>query len=301
MAIFVNADNLAISPRFRSTLSPVAERERDQLFLDLLSARRPAQAKAKKPPQASLYEAFLVVWEQFEGDSHQAAVSARILAFHFLMERTRGRVVEEWLRPSPESPQLVVLDDAVVAAVGSVPLRSDGALLEETFVVAVRTHLVGRSDDGPIPVDPVRISGNTTLRAQKPAYTRFEHRNIAAQLLAHEAELTGISQSELAVSSQVCDKLRLPLSAIFGHKAFGILLSRALAMARCENEALVAVCVKEDGTLGGTWGASPEAGLILVANLISGPAILVGERLVRSMLRQVWPGLSVSAPVHEAA
>lgn len=194
MAIFVNAANRAISPRFRPTLRPVAERERDQLFLDLLSPRGPAQVNARRSEEASLYEAFLVMWEQFDGDRHQAAVSARVLAFHLLMERTQGRVVEEWLRPSPEGPQTVVLDDAVVAAVGSVPFGSDGALLEETFVVAVRTHLVGGLDDGPIRLSPVQISRDATLSAQKPVRIGLEHRSLAAKLLAHQAKMAGTSQ-----------------------------------------------------------------------------------------------------------
>jgi hypothetical protein len=104
----------------------------------------PGQSRAARPFESTLHATFCVVWDQFEGDSCQRAVCARVLAFHLLMERTRGRMVEQWLTPSPESPETVVLDNAIVAAVGTAPLTEDGTLLEGPFVSAVRAHSKGQ-------------------------------------------------------------------------------------------------------------------------------------------------------------
>lgn len=155
MAVFVSAANQGIALRPRSTRSTIAERERDDIFFALV-AQLPVQAGFGEFERAPLQQAFNVVWEQFEGDAHQEAVCSRVLAFHFLMERTRGQVVETWLKPSPESPETVVLDDAVVAAVGSVALTDDGALLEGDLLTAIEGHLRTRMNEAETTVEAAR-------------------------------------------------------------------------------------------------------------------------------------------------
>ncbi len=151
MAVFVNAGNGAISTRLQTSLTAAAEWERDQRYWDLLpNTHTPAQ---DAPVQGvSLHQAFSVVWEQFEGHHQQVVVCARLLAFHFLMERTQGRAVENWLRPSPEGPATVILDDAVVTAVGCVFLREDGQMSENDLAESVRQQLRSEGSRKPAPL-----------------------------------------------------------------------------------------------------------------------------------------------------
>ena len=295
MAVFVNTANQAIRPQSKLTLGVAAGRARDQLFLDLLP-RGPAQVQIGKPQETSLYEAFMAVWEQFEGDDQQQVVCVRILAFHFLMLRTQGSVVEEWLRPSPENPETVILDDAIVAAVGSVDLGNDGSLLEDRFLSAVRTQLLRRTDDRSALGEIIRIGNGERLASQKPAPIGFVYRDVAAQLIAYQAKTAGTSQDELAVISKICEKLSLSLSALIGKEASRALLLRALALARRENAACATLRVTDDGAIGGTCEESTSIGVTLVGHLLNGPAILIGEALVRSMLHKEWPELSLSGP-----
>ncbi|MGI4830640.1 MAG: hypothetical protein ACRYFU_20960 [Janthinobacterium lividum] len=276
MAVFLNAGNGTVSSRLQSPPTASAEKARDQIYLDLLP-QVPAQAQAPKPEESSLHKAFSVVWEQFEGHHQQGAVCARLLAFHFLMERTRGQVVADWLRPCPDNPATVILDDAVVAALGTAPLRADGRLLEAEFISAVIAHFQQRGPGLPGVWGPL-----------------LDPRRVADQLLAHEAEISGVSEGELAVAVRICERLRHPLGAIVGREAFRTLVTRALALGKREDEALAALRVKEDGLLEGTGVASSQAATTLVAHLIRVPKILVGDAVTQNLLREAWPEISVA-------
>lgn len=151
MAVFVNAGNGVISSRLQAPPTASSEWARDQVYLDLLP-QTPTNAKAAPSGGTSLHQAFSVAWEQFEGHQQQGAVCARLLAFHFLMELTRGRAAENWLRPSPENPSTVILDDSVVAAVGCAPLGWDGRLSEDSLASAVRQHLRNEGSREPVPL-----------------------------------------------------------------------------------------------------------------------------------------------------
>ena len=172
MAVFVNAGIGFISSRLQTPPTADSEWARDQIYLDLLPQSQ-TNHEAASSGETSLHQAFSVVWEQFEGHQKQGAVCARLLAFHFLMERTRGRAVENWLRPSPESPATVILDNAVVAAVGCAPLGGDGRLSENALALAVRQHL---RSEGSRETVPLRASGH-------PIGSEFETDETAGRLL----------------------------------------------------------------------------------------------------------------------
>ncbi len=109
----------------------------DLLFQILCSdiASHPAVRHPEQNHQTTLYEAFNALCSHYEGDPLQAAVCARVLAFYFLMERSAGATLAEWVEPHPETPQYVSLDPAVIEAIATVRLRgsvllSHGAFLE---------------------------------------------------------------------------------------------------------------------------------------------------------------------------
>ncbi len=86
---------------------------------------------------AQVYTAFTTLCSYYDGDPLQAAVCARVLAFHFLMERTEGSVLSEWIQPHPEADQLVELHPAVIEAIATTRLHGSVLLPEGTFVELV--------------------------------------------------------------------------------------------------------------------------------------------------------------------
>lgn len=138
VAVFVSAANKTLSPGIRSPLTSHAKRECEDLFMTLYCAVPSQDPDGEGTQGGSLYKAFRVLWEQYEGDACQRSVCARVLAFYFLMERTRGIVVQEWIRPCPDTPEAVVLDDAVIAAIGTVALGERGGLPENLFFSSVK-------------------------------------------------------------------------------------------------------------------------------------------------------------------
>ncbi|MGI4828377.1 MAG: hypothetical protein ACRYFU_09350 [Janthinobacterium lividum] len=175
----------------------------------------------------------------------------------------------------------------------------DGFLHEEHFLSAVGNHLLKRAEDRLAPVKAVRTGIDNMSPLHKPAPIGFEYREVAAQLLAHQAKVTGDSQNELAVALQICEKLRLPLVAMVGSEAVRALLIQALALGKRESANLVGLRVEKDGALGGTCEGSTGAALVLVAHLIKGPTLLIGETLVSNMLHKVWSDLGISGPIHD--
>ena len=112
--------------------------ECDDLFLALCgepgvfpALGRPSQRLDEEAP---LHEAFRVLCEHYEDHGLKTAVCARVLAFHFLMERSAGAVLAGWLHPCPETPNLVVLDPAVIQAISRVGLNGSVLLQESRFL-----------------------------------------------------------------------------------------------------------------------------------------------------------------------
>ncbi len=102
----------------------------------------PSAAQTKVDHHTTLYTAFSTLCSHYNGDPLQAAVCARVLAFHFLMERTAGAVLSEWIQPHPETVQLVQLHPAVVEAIATMRLHGSVLLAESVFVelVAEKAH-----------------------------------------------------------------------------------------------------------------------------------------------------------------
>jgi hypothetical protein len=289
MAVFVNAGNRRIcsSPQSPVRADPASLYGRDRIFMDQL-AGAPAKVGAARPEEASLHATFSAVWDQFEGDTCQDAVCARVLAFHLLMDRTQGRIVEEWLTPCLDSPEVVELDEAVVAAVGTAPLGENGTLLEGAFLSTVRAHVQQRSDA------PTEVTASAR-RAEPICPTNrlapLAPEDIAAHLLRHEARLAGVAESDITIAAKVCEKLRTSLSAMVGREAFRALVVRALALGARQHADLGTVRVTETGTLEGLCETSAQAARVLVSQLLTIPAILIGEVMTHSVLRKAWPGL----------
>jgi hypothetical protein len=128
-------------------------------------------------------------------------------------------------------------------------------------------------------------------------------REIAARIIAHEAEMNAPSASPLPSAFQACERLRPHLSTLMGRSGFRALLSRALAVTSAEAPGLQAVTVKEDGSLEGWDRSEPQAdatefdesSVLLIAQLLSLLVAFIGDNLMLHLVRDVWPALSRAA------
>ena len=137
LTLFVEAANRKLPP-------PVAPSQDDdevcKYLYSILCAGVPslsATAHLEADHHTTLYTAFGTLCSYYDGDPLQAAVCARVLAFHFLMEGTAGAVLSEWLQPHPESIQLVELHPAVVEAIATIRLHGSVLLPERVFAQLV--------------------------------------------------------------------------------------------------------------------------------------------------------------------
>ncbi|MEP6672289.1 MAG: hypothetical protein ABJF10_24205 [Chthoniobacter sp.] len=126
-------------------------------------------------------------------------------------------------------------------------------------------------------------------------------RDLAARLIACEANGNSSSVPNPSAVFHVCERLRPHLAALMGKGGFHAVLSRALAVAATEVRWLRVVKVNADGMLEGWEQAEKqvdakeptEAGALLVAHLLGLLVAFIGDNLTLRVVRDVWPKLSL--------
>ncbi len=136
-----------------------------------------------------------------------------------------------------------------------------------------------------------------------------ETRDLAQRLIDYEAAAGDASEPKKSAVIRVCEKLRLPLSAIVGVADYRSLLSRALTLAKLEAPGLSAVQVTTDGLLQDLGETSSqidqerggEGGVILLAQLLGLFLTFFGAALTLQLVEDVTPALKAitesSAPL----
>jgi hypothetical protein len=136
-----------------------------------------------------------------------------------------------------------------------------------------------------------------------------ETQDLAQRLLDHEAAAGGPTESKKSAVIRVCEKLRLPLSAIVGVADYRSLLSRALTLAKLEAPGLSAVQVTTDGSLQDVSETDSQTdqnrvgdgGVILLGQLLGLFLAFFGAALTLQLIEDVSPSLKAitesSAPV----
>lgn len=126
---------------------------------------------------------------------------------------------------------------------------------------------------------------------------------IAALLIAHQANAQSGKNLRTRTAADVCDELRPMLSMLMGATGFRTLLTRALKLASAEAPALRALTVDAGGSLVQV-DASPanaaslhdtDGGAVLVAQLLSLLVAFIGDTLTVQLLRDIWPRI----PAHD--
>jgi hypothetical protein len=135
LTLFVAAANRQLrAPQ----IEPAALRECQHIFLQL--AARHETPKRKLGPAAKesgLQSAFCVLWDLHQGHPLQRSICARVLGFYFLMERTRGEALQEWIDVCPERPEAVSLHPAVVEALAILPFDQTGGLNQHLYLQTI--------------------------------------------------------------------------------------------------------------------------------------------------------------------
>jgi hypothetical protein len=294
MALFASATSGRLSTKASDSSPRKPNRSCERLFMRLICSDDVA-ATSSKPivikNDLALYSVFRMLWEKYEGDERQASVCARVLAFHFLMERGAGGAIENWLKLSPVGPESVTPDSIVLQALARVRLLKDGLLDHDHFQNEIES--ITRASGHPNwqnQVSPTHVGHSVSAVAELPVDNfpsgRSESRMLAERLLAFEASCGG--DNTLAASS-VCRKLRGPLDALTGFRGFEYLAARAETLAKRDCRVSVSVIFEPDGSFQGLACEEAEAAAVFIGHLIGLPDRLIGKDLTLRLLQDVWP------------
>src|SRR5688500_6080770 len=124
-------------------------------------------------------------------------------------------------------------------------------------------------------------------------------KQLARRLLAYELESSKPADAKDPAAFHVCEKLRARLGRLLGANGFRMLLTRAKALAGAEVPWLLALQIKDDGSLAGLdelegkfkTQTAAEGEVVLVAQLLSLLVTFVGEELTLRFLSDIWPEL----------
>jgi hypothetical protein len=122
-------------------------------------------------------------------------------------------------------------------------------------------------------------------------------KEFAQLLLAHEVALGKPIGTKGVVAFRVVEKLRGPLGKAIGVGGFHSLMSRALTLAGPEVSWLMALQIKNDGSLEGLNEVRSkldsqklaEGEAVLVSELLGLLVTFIGATLTQQLLRDIWP------------
>ncbi len=122
------------------------------------------------------------------------------------------------------------------------------------------------------------------------------NQGLARHLLALEASSASAGAHE---ATQVCEKLRLPLTRFAGTDGFASLLRRASALARAQDPSVGRITIQPDSTIEGFAELAPhgtnngEAGVLVIAHMLDLIEMFIGAPLMLRLVRDAWPGASL--------
>ena len=114
-------------------------------------------------------------------------------------------------------------------------------------------------------------------------------RELAQRLIDFEQASDLGSNSGRNGAFRVLEKLRILVSRFSGSDGFAALMRRAIALSRTEYPSLEGRTLGKDASIASLEGVSPEAGLLLAAQLLDLMTTFIGEALTLSLLADIWP------------
>jgi hypothetical protein len=129
--------------------------------------------------------------------------------------------------------------------------------------------------------------------------TSAEQRQLAEDLIAHEATLRPSAVANGFGENAVLERLSRSLMPLVGKTGFCSLVGRALTLAQRDAEVLHSVKVKPDCTLDGYSSEAAQANHILISHIIELLKTFIGGTLTTRLLQNAWPELPALKQVPE--
>lgn len=80
-----------------------------------------------------------VLWHHYEHNSFQQSICSRLVAFYSLMVRSKGMLLEPWMKDDDDDPESMALSPAIIMAVATAPLNENGQFKDSDFRDRVRS------------------------------------------------------------------------------------------------------------------------------------------------------------------
>jgi hypothetical protein len=122
--------------------------------------------------------------------------------------------------------------------------------------------------------------------------TSLATRELARRLIALESQHDAQPVAGPSEAGRVVEKLRITLARFAGAAGYRSLLMRAVTLAKAEAASLAPLQVQPDGSLQGFDGIEQkdaEAGVVVVACLLSLLVTFIGMPLTIRLVRDAWP------------
>ena len=120
---------------------------------------------------------------------------------------------------------------------------------------------------------------------------KARQRDLAQQLVDHEASLRPRSAADVSERQPVLVRLQPSLVPLVGKLGFSSLLTRSLTLAKRESSLLRDVGLGDDCRVEGLAGGDLSGMVVLITHLIGLLTTLMGETLTLHLLRNTWPEL----------
>ena len=237
----------------------------------------------------SLAAAVAVIWHHYEGATQQQAICSRLVAFYALMSRSKGTVADNQSHSVEGDPSSIALEPAVIRAVATAPLSTEGQFQDLDF-----RKLVMEVSDDDLSIYPTLSSIRT--KVQLPAPVTDIVQDLVELLFACEFTIA-VSESAESSHFKVFEKLCEPFSAVTGAQNLQPLLARALVLIHPTHPWLTSARVSQSGHIEGLDKAfldghpqeALRAELALMASLVQLLRSLLGDGVTNQLIRSVWP------------
>ncbi len=125
-----------------SGLSPEEEVSCHKLYSGLTGSSITPGSSESFTTKASLYAVFRQFWAFYKEEVEQESICGRTLAFHLLMECTRGYAIQGWTSPIEGQEREVNLHPAVIQAIGGVRFYPNKGFCRKEFEAEIRLHAI---------------------------------------------------------------------------------------------------------------------------------------------------------------
>ncbi|MGI4757673.1 MAG: hypothetical protein ACRYGF_12590 [Janthinobacterium lividum] len=248
--------------------------------------------------EVPLTRAVAVIWDHYESDKRRQVICSRLVAFYSLMVRSDGAILEPWIQSDADNPESVVLTSAIVEAVATARLSSNGQFVDSEFETLVGNLTERDSASYVAPALLPQFSNEvppTTSAAHIPVTNIVK--DLATHLFAFQACVASVPDADGSPQFRVLDKLCEHFAVMGGSHGLHSMLSRALLAHVSEFPWLRFARASPSGTVAGLTEIpqppSPQeaarAELAVLGSLVELLRCFVGDVVTLQFLRTIWP------------